>query len=303
MVTRSQRTGMTAFRSRENPVPPGEETLQAQYGVAAAATAAAVVRERAGREIAVPVAGIVLGSGLGGLAEKIEDAVRIPFHDVPGFPPATVEGHAGALIVGRLGNKPVICLAGRFHLYEAHPAAVAVFPIRVLHALGARTLIVSNAAGGIRRSFVPGTLMRIDDHLNLMNRHPLAGPTQPGEARFPDMSAPYDRALGALLDDTARRLHIQLDVGVYCGLLGPTYETPAEIRMLEKLGADAVGMSTVPEVIAARTLGMRCVGVSLITNAAAGYTGRPLDHAEVLHESKDAAERFQMLIERFVAAL
>ena len=294
---------MTDVRSRENVLPPTEAVLQAQYGAAAAQAAADVVRKLAGRKIELPVAAIVLGSGLGGLAERITDAVRIPFHDVPGFPSATVEGHAGALIVGRLADRPVICLAGRFHLYEAHPAAVAVFPVRLVHALGARTLIVSNAAGGIRRSFTPGSLMRIDDHINLMNRHALSGPSQPHEPRFPDLSAPYDRALGAQLDATARRLHVRLDVGVYCGLLGPTYETPAEVRMLEKLGADAVGMSTVPEVITARALGMRCVGVSLITNAAAGYTAKPLDHAEVLHESKDAAVRFQTLIESFVAAL
>ncbi len=284
-------------------MPDDEAQLQRDFGTAAASAAADVVRTLAGRELPEPVAAIVLGSGLGGLAEKITDAVRIPFHDIPGFPPATVEGHAGALIVGQLAGRPVICLAGRFHLYEAHPAAVAVFPVRVVHALGARTLIVSNAAGGIRRTFTPGTLMQIDDHINLMNRHPLAGPSQPGEPRFPDMSAPYDKALAAQLQAVARTSGVRLEVGVYCGLLGPTYETPAEVRMLEKLGADAVGMSTVPEVITARTLGMRCVGVSLITNAAAGYTAALLDHAEVLHESKEAATRFQSLITAFVATL
>lgn len=273
------------------------------YGTAAAERAAAVVRARIDGEMPSPVAAIVLGSGLGGLADRITSAVRVPFHDIPGFPPATVEGHAGALIVGLLDGKPVLCLAGRFHLYEAHPAAVAVFPIRLVHALGARTLIVSNAAGGIRRSFMPGTLMRIDDHINLMNHHPLVGPSQDGEPRFPDMSAPYDRAYAATLDATARQMGIPLSVGVYCGLLGPTYETPAEVRMLERLGADAVGMSTVPEVIAARALGMRCVGVSLITNAAAGYTGQALNHAEVLESAHEAAGRFQSLISAFVATL
>ncbi len=294
---------MTHFRAYEHVLPASEAELQEHYGSAAAALAAGAVRVLAGRELPTPVAAIVLGSGLGGLAEQITDAVRIPFHDVPGFPPATVEGHAGALLLGTLSGKPVICLAGRFHLYEGHPAAVAVFPIRVAHALGARTLIVSNAAGGIRRSFSPGTLMRIDDHINLMNRHPLAGPAQDGAPRFPDMSQPYDSALGMQLDATARAMGLRLDVGVYCGLLGPTYETPAEVRMLEKLGADAVGMSTVPEVITARTLGMRCVGVSLITNAAAGYTAALLNHAEVLHESKEAAGRFQALISAFVGGL
>ncbi len=293
----------TDHRSRENHLPPTDAELQAHYGAAAAQEAARVVNGIVGRAVPTPVAAIVLGSGLGGLADQITNAVRVPFHDVPGFPPATVEGHAGALVLGMLGQKPVICLAGRFHLYEAHPAAVAVFPIRLAHALGARTLIVSNAAGGIRRTFVPGTLMRINDHINLMNRHALAGPPQPGEPRFPDMSAPYDPVLGATLDATARAMQLRLDVGVYCGLLGPTYETPAEVRMLEMLGADAVGMSTVPEVIMARALGMRCVGVSLITNAAAGYTANVLNHAEVLDTAKDAAGRFQSLIAAFVQTL
>lgn len=294
---------MSQHRRRENAKPDDEAQLQRDYGAAAASAAGDVVRTLAGRDLPVPVAAIVLGSGLGGLADTITNAVRVPFHDIPGFPPATVEGHAGALILGQLAGKSVICLAGRFHLYEAHPAAVAVFPIRLVHALGARTLIVSNAAGGIRRTFTSGTLMQIDDHINLMNRHALAGPSQPGEPRFPDMSAPYDKALAAQLHTVARRSGVRLEVGVYCGLLGPTYETPAEVRMLEKLGADAVGMSTVPEVITARTLGMRCVGVSLITNAAAGYTTTLLDHAEVLHESKEAATRFQSLITAFVATL
>jgi purine-nucleoside phosphorylase len=294
---------MTPFRTRAVRPEPTDAMLQQEYGASVARAAADVVRRAVWRPMPDPVAAIVLGSGLGGLADQITDAVRIPFHEVPGFPPATVEGHAGALIVGTLGGRPVICLAGRFHLYEGHPAALAVFPIRVLHALGARTLIVSNAAGGVRRSFGPGTLMRIDDHINLMNRHPLAGPPQPGETRFPDMSAPYDRALGEKLDETARAMRLRLDIGVYCGLLGPTYETPAEVRMLEKLGADAVGMSTVPEVITARALGMKCVGVSLITNVAAGYTANLLNHAEVLHESRDAAERFQGLITRFISEL
>lgn len=290
-------------RSRENLLPISEAELLEDYGTIAASDAARVVERLIGRVLPAPAAVIVLGSGLGGLADQIEDAIRIPFHDVPGFPPATVVGHAGALIFGTLAGRQVICLAGRFHLYEGHPAAVAVFPVRVAHALGARVLIVSNAAGGVRRTFASGTLMRIDDHINLMNLHPLVGPVQSGEPRFPDMSAPYDRELAAQLDATAQRMRIPLDVGVYCGLLGPTYETPAEVRMLEKLGADAVGMSTVPEVITARALGMRCVGVSLITNVAAGYTSALLNHEEVIEAAKDAAARFQSLISAFVTTL
>jgi len=294
---------MTQARVREIERAADEAELRERYGAAGADAAAAVVRRVAGRAIPDPVAAIVLGSGLGGLANEITGAIRIPFHDIPGFPSATVAGHSGTLIIGHLAGRPVICLAGRFHLYEAHPVAVAVFPVRVVHALGARALLVSNAAGGVRRSFAPGTLMRIDDHINLMNRHPLVGPLQSGEVRFPDMSAPYDRALAAKLDATAHAMGLRLDVGVYCGLLGPTYETPAEVRMLEKLGVDAVGMSTVPEVIMARALGMKCVGVSLITNAAAGYTAGVLNHEEVLDSAKEAADRFQTLISSFVQSL
>ena len=280
---------------------PRDAEVLAHYGAEGAAAAADTVRRLAGRELPPSVAAIVLGSGLGGLADRVRDAVRIPFHDVPGFPAATVAGHAGALLAGTLAGRPVLCLAGRFHMYEGHAAQVAAFPIRVAHALGARTLIVSNAAGGIRRTFTPGTLMRIDDHINLMMRHPLAGPVQPGEPRFPDMSQPYDRALGALCDTVAREQGTRLEVGVYCGLTGPSYETPAEIRMLERLGADAVGMSTVPETIVARALGMRVLGVSCITNAAAGYTGQPLNHEEVLESTREAAGRFEALIEGVVA--
>jgi purine-nucleoside phosphorylase len=294
---------VSGHRIRHNPVPVTDAQLQQQFGATAAASAAGVVRRLAPATPAHPVAAIVLGSGLGGLADRITDAIRIPFHDVPGFPPVTVEGHAGALILGTIANRPVICLAGRFHLYEGHPVQVAAFPVRVAHALGTKTLIVSNAAGGIRRTFVPGTLMQIADHINLMHRNPLAGPVQADAPRFPDMSAPYDAALATQLQTTAARLRIPLQRGVYCGLLGPTYETPAEVRMLEKLGADAVGMSTVPEVLVARSLGMRCVGISLITNAAAGYTGAPLVHSEVIDAGKEAAGRFESLVEAFVSDL
>jgi purine-nucleoside phosphorylase len=282
----------------------GSDPAAATYGEHAAARAAAAIRERLGAgDVANPVAGIILGSGLGGLAERIEGATRVPFHEVPGVPRATVVGHAGALIAGRLGGRDVVALAGRFHLYEGHPAALAGFPVRVLHALGARTLVVSNAAGGIRRTMRPGDLMRIDDHLNLMWRNPLIGPNEPGEPRFPDMSSPYDRELGALLHDVAREIGVPLLDGVYAGLLGPTYETPAEVRMLDRLGADAVGMSTVPEVIVARALGMRVVGVSCITNMACGILPQKLDHAEVLETTTRVTREFQDLIEGLVRRL
>lgn len=276
-------------------------TDPSRYGSAAAQTAAAEIRRRIGA--ATPVVGIVLGSGLGGLASRIQGAVAIPFADVPGFPSATVVGHAGKLIGGTLAGRPVVALAGRFHVYEGHDAALAGFPVRVFHALGASALFVSNAAGGIRRTFGAGDLMLIRDHLNLMFRNPLIGRVEPGDERFPDMSAPYDEAFARQLRDHAAALDIPLQEGVYGGLLGPTYETPAEVRMLATLGADAVGMSTVPEVIVARALGMRVAGISCITNLASGISPHPLSHAEVIETTTLVAERFEGLVERWIGGL
>lgn len=272
-------------------------------GVSAAMTAADYIRARVGAAWSDPVAGIVLGSGLGGLADRLEQAVRIPFSEVPGFPTATVAGHAGQLLYGLLAGRPVVMLAGRFHMYEGHDAPLAAFPVRVLHALGAATYIASNAAGGVRRTFVPGDLMLIADHINLMFRNPLIGPTESGDERFPDMSDPYDPALCALMREAAAAVNVPLQDGVYCGLLGPTYETPAEVRMLERHGADAVGMSTVPEVIMARAIGMRAVAVSCITNKAAGLSVEKLNHQEVMEAGKAVAGRFEALIIEFVRRL
>ena len=272
------------------------------YGAEAAAEAAAEIRRHVGGSD-TPVLGIVLGSGLGGLARRIDGARDVAFADVPGFPAASVVGHAGRVVVGRLAGRAVVALAGRFHIYEGHCAALAGFPVRVLHALGVGTLFVSNAAGGIRSTFGPGDLMVITDHLNLMFRNPLVGAVETGDTRFPDMSEPYDRALASLLHREAASLGFELREGVYCGLLGPTYETPAEVRMLRTLGADAVGMSTVPEVVVARALGLRVAGVSCITNFAAGTTSEPLSHAEVLETTALVAARFEALVERFTAAL
>ena len=291
--------GSASARGRPAVALPSER--EAEYGAAAAAAAAQVVRGVIGDR--APACAIVLGSGLGGLAAQIAEPRRVPFHDVPGFPIATVAGHPGALVAGTLDGREVIALAGRFHLYEGHSAALAAFPVRVLHALGARTLFVSNAAGGIRRTFAPGTLMRIEDHINLMRRNPVIGPVQPGDARFPDMSSPYDLELGARLHAVAAEAGIALEDGVYAGLLGPAYETPSEVRMLERLGADAVGMSTVPEVIVARALRMRVVGVSCITNLAAGISPVKLSHAEVLETTARVAGRFQRLVRGFVTAM
>ncbi|MHB1225076.1 MAG: purine-nucleoside phosphorylase [Gemmatimonadaceae bacterium] len=270
-------------------------------GAGEAAVAAAAVRGRL--EIGEPAAAIILGSGLGGLAGRLESVRRLSFADIPGFPAATVAGHAGALMAGTLAGREVLALAGRFHLYEGHPASLAALPVRLLRALGARTLIVSNAAGGVRRTFRRGDLMLIHDHINLMARNPLVGVVQRGDVRFPDMSAPYDPALLALLRAVAAAGRIPVVEGVYLGLLGPSYETPAEVRMLERLGADAVGMSTVPEVIVARALGMRVAGISCITNLAAGISAAPLDHAEVLETTRLVGDRFERLVEGLVARL
>jgi purine-nucleoside phosphorylase len=271
------------------------------HGRADAQRAADAVRERLG--VRAPVAAIVLGSGLGALADRVTNAKRVPYAEIPGFHAPKVEGHRGELICGTLGGREVLLMAGRFHMYEGHSAREAAFPIRVMQALGARTLFVSNAAGGIRRTFRPGDLMLIADHINLMFQNPLIGLAEPGETRFPDMSAPWSARLGALLEAAARTEGIALQRGVYVGLLGPTYETPAEVRMLEKMGADAVGMSTVPEVIVARMLGMECAGISLITNPAAGISVAPLDHAEVVEVGAQASAAFCGLVERFVARL
>lgn len=271
------------------------------FGVEAARRAADFIRSRSGDER--PVAGIILGSGLGGLANRVVEPRSIPFADVPGFPTATVVGHAGKLIAGYLGGRPVILLAGRFHMYEGHAAALAGFPVRVLHALGADVLFVSNAAGGIRRTFRAGDLMLIRDHINLMFQNPLIGQVEQGDERFPDMSEPYDTALSSAIRDHASTLGIPMQEGVYGGLLGPTYETPAEVRMLATLGADAVGMSTVPEVLVARAIGMRVAGISCVTNLASGISPNPLSHAEVLETTALVANRFESLVERFVERL
>ncbi len=285
------------FRTGTMPVP------NEGPGAFEAMRAADAIRARVGEAFKTPVCGIVLGSGLGGLAAHVDDAVRIPFADVPGFPKATVAGHAGQLILGTLEGAPVALLAGRLHLYEGHPPSVAGFPVRVLHALGAPVYLASNAAGGINRTFSPGDLMLVADHINMMFRNPLLGQQQKGDERFPDMAEPYDAPLRKLMHEVAHAHGVDLKDGVYMGLLGPTYETPAEVRMLEKFGADAVGMSTVPEVIVARAIGMRSLAVSLITNKAAGLSPVPLAHDEVLQVGREAAGRFEKLVRGFVTRL
>jgi purine-nucleoside phosphorylase len=253
------------------------------------------LRERITR---APHAILVLGSGLGGVADEIEDAVRIPFDDIPGFPRRTqsLAGHAGALVAGRWGGVEVVAMQGRFHLYEGWEPCDVALPMRALAALGAGVMLLTNAAGGLRPGMEPGDLMVIADHLNLMFRNPLIGAVVPGEERFPDMSDPYDRDFRRIAEATALELGIPVTQGVYAGLLGPSYETPAEIRMLRVLGADAVGMSTVPEVIVGRALGIRCLGISCITNLAAGLGGATLSHTEVMEVGAQVRDRLAALV-------
>ena len=271
------------------------------YGTQAAANAAATIRNRIGTER--PVAGLVLGSGLAGLADRFDDVKRLEYRDIPGFPLPTVIGHPGVLVAGTLAGRPAVALAGRFHMYEGHDATLAGFPARVFAALGAEVLFVSNAAGGIRRTFRPGDLMVIADHVNLTGRNPLIGPVEEGDLRFPDMFEPYDADLRGALHRAGKRAGVALVEGVYGWALGPSYETPAEVRMFEGLGLDAIGMSTVPEVITARAMGMRVAGVSCVTNLACGITNAPLDHEEVLAVSKEAAGRFESLVLEWVREL
>jgi len=245
-----------------------------------------------------PRVAIVLGSGLGSIADAVQSAIRIPQSAIPGFPEPGAPGHKGDLVGGTLEGVPVLVQSGRFHLYEGHAPAVAALPTRMFARLGVRTLIVTNAAGGIRHTFRPPTLMLIADHINLMFRNPLVGPVAEGEERFPDMSDPYDPELRAVARDVARSQRIALEEGVYAALLGPSFETPAEVRMLARLGADAVGMSTVPEVIAARARGLSCLGFSSITNVAAGLSGsaQQLSHQEVLAAGQQLAGQLERLI-------
>ncbi len=269
------------------------------YGGEAARAAAVTIQPLIGD--VVPEIAIVLGSGLGGLVSEVRDHVAIPYGEIPGFPGVSVAGHAGQLVVGEISGRVVAVFAGRFHAYEGHPLQLTAFPIRIAHALGARTLFVSNAAGGVNTTFVPGDLMVIEDQLNLTFASPLTGAAEPGDVRFPDMSNAYDAELRKRLHSVGQRLGITLRDGVYAMLPGPAYETPAEVHMLRTLGADAVGMSTVPEVTMARMLGMRVAGVSCITNLAAGIQHTPLNHDDVLRTTSRVAEQFQALVLGFIA--
>ena len=260
-------------------------------------TAAAFVAERAS---ARPRVGVVLGSGLGAFAEQLSSGLRIPYAEIPEMPRSSVVGHAGNLCTGSLGSVEVICLQGRAHVYEGNSAARSVFGVRLLAELGCPIVLLTNAAGGIHASFAPGDLMLITDHLNLMGINPLCGANFGSGPRFPDLSQAYDVGLRALAREAARHAEVTLREGVYAAMLGPSYETPAEIRMLRTLGADAVGMSTVPEVIALRQLGVRVGAISCITNLAAGLSAELLDHGEVEATARRSQEAFTALLTAWV---
>jgi purine-nucleoside phosphorylase len=262
--------------------------------------------ERAVREqtAIVPEVGIVLGSGLGGLADELDEPVAIPFDALPGWPSATAPGHVGRLLLGTLGGRRVVMLQGRFHLYEGNDPGLVVQPVLLFHALGARVVVLTNAAGGLDPSFGPGTLMVMRDHLNLTGRTPLLGPNADELGpRFNDMTDAWSPRLRARLHAAGEAEGVDLEEGIYVGLTGPSYETPAEVRWLASLGAHAVGMSTVLECIAARWVGLEVCGVSLVTNAGAGYTGEPLTHEEVLEAGAVAGPKLARVIRRFVTDL
>ncbi len=251
-----------------------------------------------------PQLGVILGSGLGALADQATDAVRIPYTDIPNFHGTSVEGHSGHLVIGKIGDVPVVFLQGRFHRYEGYPMDEVVFPTRVICALGIHTLILTNASGGVNTRYRPGHLMLIEDHINLMGDNPLMGPNiaELGP-RFPDLTEAYSRICIEALEATAKERNIETSRGIYAGVLGPTYETPAEVRMLRTLGADAVGMSTVPEAIAGNHLGVRVAGVSCITNLAAGLSGRKLTHQEVVENGKLGAGKLLELLQHSIPRL
>ena len=263
--------------------------------------AAAVVR---GRHPLVPEVGLILGTGLGGLAREIAVEAEVPYGDIPGFPLSTVETHAGRLLLGRLGGRPVIAMQGRFHRYEGYDLQQVTFPVRVLHALGARTLVVSNACGGMNPLWAPGDLVLLSDHINLLGDNPLVGPNDDRlGSRFPDMSAPYDPELRALARQVALELGIVLREGVYVAVPGPNLETRAEYRMLRAMGADVVGMSTVPEVIVAAHQGLRTIGISIITDQCLPDALEPADIGRIIATAGRAEPQLTRLVTALVERL
>jgi purine-nucleoside phosphorylase len=250
-----------------------------------------------------PVVGVVLGSGLGAFADRLDDLVKIPYRDLPHMPASAVQGHAGNLCFGRVQGVAVVCMQGRVHLYEGHPVGKVVQGVRTMARMGVRCVLLTNAAGGLEPEWAPGDLMAVTDHINLTGTSPLIGPNDDAlGTRFPDMSAAYDARLREALVDVARRAAIPLRQGVYAGLLGPSYETPAEVRMVRLLGAHAVGMSTVHEVIALRHMGVRVGALSCITNLAAGISKEPLNHAEVEATARARKNQLETLLQGWIAS-
>jgi len=257
-----------------------------------------------GKAQGVPTVAIVLGSGLGDFASRLSGSVSLPYNVIPNWPVSTVIGHEGRLAIGDLDGHRVAALAGRAHFYEGHDLRTVTFPTRVLGVLGVKTLILTNSAGGVNTQFSPGRLMVIDDHINLMGANPLTGPNDERFGpRFPDMTDVYSPRLRKAADEAAASLGIELLHGVYAACQGPSYETPAEIRYLRKIGADAVGMSTVPEAIVARHMGIEVLGISCITNMAAGVLPQPLDHAEVMETTRRVRGQFIALLEGIIGRL
>jgi purine-nucleoside phosphorylase len=262
------------------------------------------VSARCASQVGAPQVGLILGSGLGGFADGLAGATAIDYGDIPHFPRSHVVGHRGRLVLGERAGARCVAMQGRVHLYEGHSAATVGFPARVLIALGARVLVITNAAGGANPAWPGGTLMLIRDHIDLLRDHALRGPNDDRIGpRFPDMTAAYAPELRELVRRVASEAGIALEEGVYAAMPGPTYETPAEIRMLQRLGADAVGMSTVPEVCVARHMGARVIGVSCITNQGAGISGQPLSHAEVTETAERVRATFEALLDGILGAL
>ena len=262
--------------------------------------AARTIRARGAADAQIAV---VLGSGLGGFADEFEDSVALPYRDIPGFVSSTAQGHVGSLVIGKVEGVPVVAMQGRVHYYEGYSLEEVTFPIRTFKLLGVKTLILTNAAGGIDVQLSQGALMVISDHLNFMGVNPLRGPNDERFGpRFPDMSEVYSRELQELASEEARALGITARRGVYAALAGPSYETPAEIHMLRAFGADAVGMSTVPEAIVARHMGLKVLGISCITNMAAGISESPINHEEVMETGQKVRESFTQLLRRIIAS-
>ena len=263
--------------------------------------AARMIRARANAEVSVA---IVLGSGLGAFADDLTHAVAIPYEEIPGFARSTVEGHAGRLVIGKVGKVTVAAMQGRFHFYEGYSLEEVTFPVRVLKLLGVRTLVLTNAAGALNTEFAPGSLMVISDHINLLGANPLTGPNDDRFGpRFPDLTSVYAPELQNMVIEEARAMGMELRRGIYAALSGPSYETPAEIHMVRTLGADAVGMSTVPEAIVARHMDVRVIGISCITNLAAGVSNRPIDHSQVMAIGERVRGQFTELLGRVIKRL